>query len=137
MSMTESELNQEPVQSEERMGSVQISPQVLATIARLTTLAVPGVARMYRDISSDVDRFLKGKVATDGIRIEVADNAVAVDIAVVAKPRNNLYELGRRIQTDVARAITEMVGMPVISIDVHIEEIESSAAEEQTERGVM
>ncbi|MCE5257857.1 MAG: Asp23/Gls24 family envelope stress response protein [Chloroflexi bacterium] len=130
MSTTESEPHQEPVETEERMGAVRISPQVLATIARLTTLSVVGVSRMYRDISSDVNRFFKGKVATDGVRIEVVDNAVSVDIAVVAKPRTNLYDLGRRIQTDVSRAITEMVGMPVISVDVHIEEIESSAAEE-------
>ncbi len=130
MSTPESEPHQEPVETEERMGAVRISPQVLATIARLTTLSVPGVSRMYRDISSDVNRFFKGKVAADGVRIEVVDNAVSVDIAVVAKPRTNLYDLGRRIQTDVSRAITEMVGMPVISVDVHIEEIESSAAEE-------
>lgn len=130
MSTTQSEITQEPGRNEERMGTVRISPQVLATIARLTTLAVPGVGRMYRDLTSDVDRFFKGKVATDGVRIEVADNAVAVDIYVVAKPHTNLYELGRKIQTDVSRAITEMVGMPVISVDVHIEEIETTAAGE-------
>jgi uncharacterized alkaline shock family protein YloU len=129
MSTTQSEITQ-PSGNEERMGTVRISPQVLATIARLTTLAVPGVGRMYRDLTSDVDRFFKGKVATDGVRIEVADNAVAVDIYVVAKPHTNLYELGRQIQTDVSRAITEMVGMPVISVDVHIEEIETTAASE-------
>lgn len=130
MSTTQSELTREPSGNEERMGTVRISPQVLATIARLTTLAVPGVGRMYRDLTSDVDRFFKGKVATDGVRIEVADNAVAVDIYVVAKPHTNLYELGRKIQTDVSRAITEMVGMPVISVDVHIEEIETTTAGE-------
>lgn len=129
MSTTQSEITQ-PAGNEERMGTVRISPQVLATIARLTTLAVPGVGRMYRDLTSDVDRFFKGKVATDGVRIEVADSAVAVDIYVVAKPHTNLYELGRKIQADVSRAITEMVGMPVISVDVHIEEIETAAASE-------
>ncbi|MHB1356029.1 MAG: Asp23/Gls24 family envelope stress response protein [Anaerolineae bacterium] len=129
MSTTQSEATQS-AGNEERMGTVRISPQVLATIARLTTLAVSGVGRMYRDLTSDVDRFFKGKVATDGVRIEVADNAVAVDIYVVAKPHTNLYELGRQIQTDVSRAITEMVGMPVISVDVHIEEIEATAVRE-------
>jgi uncharacterized alkaline shock family protein YloU len=129
MSTTQSEITPEPG-SPERMGTVRISPQVLATIARLTALAVPGVGRMYRDLTSDVDRFFRGKVATDGVRIEVADNAVAVDIYVVAKPHTNLYELGRKVQTDVSRAITEMVGMPVISVDVHIEEIEATTASE-------
>jgi uncharacterized alkaline shock family protein YloU len=130
MSTAQSEIIPEPASGAERMGTVRISPQVLATIARLTTLAVPGVGRMYRDLTSDVDRFFKGKVATDGVRIEVADSAVAVDIYVVAKPHTNLYELGRKIQADVSRAITEMVGMPVISVDVHIEEIETAAASE-------
>jgi uncharacterized alkaline shock family protein YloU len=130
MSTSQTEITQVPGETNERMGTVRISPQVLATIARLTTLAVPGVGRMYHDLTSDVDRFFKGKVATDGVRIEVADNAVAVDIYVVAKPHTNLYELGRKIQTDVSRAITEMVGMPVISVDVHIEEIETTAAVE-------
>jgi uncharacterized alkaline shock family protein YloU len=129
MSTTQSEITQ-PDAHEERMGTVRISPQVLATIARLTTLAVPGVSRMYRDLTSDVNRFFKGKVATDGVRIEVADNAVAVDIFVVAKPHANLYDLGRKIQAEVSRAITEMVGMPVISVDVHIEEIETTVAGE-------
>ncbi|MHB9034539.1 MAG: Asp23/Gls24 family envelope stress response protein [Anaerolineae bacterium] len=130
MSTTQSETTQEPVGDEERMGTVRISPQVLATIARLTALSVPGVSRMYRDISSDVNRFFKGRIANDGVRIEVADDAVAIHISVIAKPRTNLYDLGRRIQTEVVRAITEMVGMPVISVDVHIEEIEGSAISE-------
>jgi len=128
MSTTPAEITPGIDGEEERMGTVRISPQVLATIARLTTLSVPGVARMYRDISADVNRFFKGKVASDGVRIEVSDGAVAVEIFVVAKSRTNLYELGRRIQNDVSRAITEMVGMPVISVDVHVEEIEVTSA---------
>lgn len=79
--------------NEGRLGTVRIAPQVLATIARLTTLSVPGVSRMYRDLSSGVDRLLKGKSAGDGVRIEVVDGAVAVTTFVVAAQGVNLYEL--------------------------------------------
>ncbi len=69
---------------EERQGTVRISPQVLSTIARLTTLAVPGVLRMYRELPSSVDRLLKARGVGDGVRIEVVDDAVTVDLHIVA-----------------------------------------------------
>lgn len=116
--------------SEGRLGTVRISPQVLATIARLTTLSVPGVLRMFHDLSSGVDRFLKGKNAGDGVRIEVVDDAVCVDLYIVASEETNLYDLGREIQAKVARAIKDMVGMPVLAINVHVEEIASAVLDQ-------
>lgn len=113
---------------EGRLGTVRISPYVLATIARLTTLAVPGVVRMFRGLSSGVDRLLKGKSAGDGVRIQIVDDAVAVDLYIVAAQDANLYQVGREIQARVARAIKDMVGMPVLSVNVHIENVESASA---------
>lgn len=113
-----------------KLGTVRISPQVLATTARLTALAVPGVARMYQDLTGGVDRLLKGKGAGEGVRITVADDAVTVDLYIVADHNVNLYELGREIQSHVARAITEMIGMPVLAVNVHIEEIDVSPVAE-------
>lgn len=109
---------------EDRLGTVRISPQVLATIARLTVASVPGVVRMARDLSGGVDRLLKGKSASDGVRIEVTDSAVSVAVHIVAASNVNLFELGREIQARVARAIKDMVGMPVLAVDVSIEDVE-------------
>jgi len=106
------------------LGTVKISPQVLATIARLATLSVPGVVRMHRDLSGGVDRFLRGKGAADGVRIEVIDDAVAVNLSIVAAHDVNILELGREIQGRVGRAITEMVGMPVLHVNVHVDDVE-------------
>lgn len=108
---------------EDRLGTVKISPQVLATIARLTTLSVPGVLFMFRGLSSGVDRWLRGKGAADGVRIEVVDDAVAVNLSIVAAHDVNILELGREIQARVARAITDLVGMPVLHVNVHVEDV--------------
>jgi uncharacterized alkaline shock family protein YloU len=111
---------------EDSLGTVRISPQVLATIARLTTLSVPGVVRMFHDLSSGVDRLLKGKGAGDGVRLEVIDEAVSVDLFIVAGQNINLYDLGQQIQARVSRAIKDMVGMPVLAVNVHIENVENA-----------
>ncbi|HHX44158.1 MAG TPA: Asp23/Gls24 family envelope stress response protein [Chloroflexi bacterium] len=113
---------------EERQGTVRISPQVLSTIARLTTLAVPGVLRMYRELPSSVDRLLKARGVGDGVRIEVVDDAVTVDLHIVAASDVSLYDLGREIQSRVARAIKDMVGMPVLAVNVHVKNVGSRPA---------
>ncbi len=111
-----------------KLGSVRISPQVLATIARLTTLSVPGVVRMHRDLSSGVDRLLKGKGGIEGVRVAVEDDAVALELDVIAVPDANLLELGREVQGQVSRAIKDMVGMPVLAVNVHIVDVEDQPA---------
>ena len=111
---------------EERLGTVRISSQVLANIARLTTLAVPGVVRMFRDLSGGVDRLLRGRGAADGVRIEVIDDAVSVELYIVVAHHTNIYELGHEIQSRVSRAIKDMVGMPVLAVNVHVEDVESA-----------
>ena len=112
----------------ENLGTVRISPEVLATIARLTARSVSGVNRMSRDLGSGMDRFLRGK-SDDGVRIEVIDDAVQVDLHIVASSSVNLYELGRKIQSQVSRAIKDMVGMPVLAVNVHVEDVETAIAD--------
>ncbi len=107
----------------EEQGTLRISPQVLATIARLTILSVPGVADLHHDLTSDVDRLFRRKGGGGGVSVTLQDDAVVVDVDILAKRDINLYELGREIQVQVSRAIKEMVGMPVLAVNVHIADV--------------
>jgi len=113
-----------------RLGTVKISPQVLATIARLTALSVPGVLRMSKDLPGGMDRWFRGKGTADGVRVGVTDDAVTIDLAIVVVQDSNVLELGREIQSRVSRAITEMVGMPVLAVNVRVQDVEREADEE-------
>jgi len=115
----------------ERLGTVRIAPQVLATIARLAALEVEGVVRMHRDLGEDVGRLFKGLVGGEGVSVDVIDDAVTVHLSLVGAPDVNLYKVGRQVQARVARAVTDMVGMPVLAVNVHFVEIELPAAQVQ------
>lgn len=111
-------------------GKTTIAPDVLFTIARLTTLSVAGISRISA-VRGDVNQFLKhGIHATEGVRVAVEDDAVYADIYVVIDSGVNAREVGRNVQTQVARAISEMVGMEVGRVNVHIEDIDYTAAAE-------
>jgi uncharacterized alkaline shock family protein YloU len=104
-----------------KIGKTTIAPQVLETIARLTTLAVPGVARVAPP--PGMRRLLR----QDGVEIEVIGNSVRVKLYVVTEPHANMLGVGRQIQAEVTRAIQDMVGMEVQSVDVHIEDVAYTA----------
>jgi uncharacterized alkaline shock family protein YloU len=109
---------------EEKLGKVTIAPEVLITIARLTALSTPGVVRMSTDWMGNVNRLLGRTSSGGGVRIEVEDEAVTVDLYVIAEPGVNMYNLGQVIQAEVTRAIHDMVGVAVSAINIHIEDVE-------------
>ena len=102
-------------------GITTIAPDVLITIARLTTLETPGVCRM-NPVPGTVSRFRRG--AADGIILEIKNDYVMADLYVVMKNNVNMREVSRNIQHNVRRAISEMVGMQVGRVNIHIEDIE-------------
>lgn len=106
-----------------------ITPDVLVTIARLSALSVPGVSRMA-DVTGGVNRLFKRGVH-NGVRIEVEDNLVVANLYLVVKKDYNLREVSRNVQEQVSRALQEMVGMDVGSIEIHVEDIDYEDGEAQ------
>ncbi|MBI5651933.1 MAG: Asp23/Gls24 family envelope stress response protein [Chloroflexi bacterium] len=107
---------------EESLGTVTVSPEVLIQLVQLTALTTPGVARLSRDHPNSVQRLFSGK-ASEGIRLALADDAVSLDLYVVADPDTHLLTLGQTLQREVGRAIQDVVGMPVQEINIHIQDI--------------
>ena len=110
-----------------QQGKTTVSPDVLVTIARLSALSVPGVSRMAQ-VPGGVNRLFKRGLG-DGVRIEVEDNVVHVNLYLILKEHVNIREVSRNVQHQVARALQEMVGMDIGGIEIHIEDID---AEEET-----
>lgn len=114
---------------EEKLGKVTIAPEVLITIARLTTLSVPGVVRMSTDWMGNVNRLLGRTSSGGGVKIEVEDETVTVDLYVIVEPGVNMYNLGQAIQSEVTRAINDMVGVTVRAVNIHIQDVEEPLLE--------
>jgi uncharacterized alkaline shock family protein YloU len=104
-----------------RHGRTTIAPDVLLAIARLSALGVPGVVRM-EPVPGGVDRIFKRGVH-DGVRIAVKDLAVTVDLYLVLEHDRNVRDIGRAVQTAVARAVHELVGMEVLAVNIHVEDV--------------
>ena len=105
-------------------GKTTIAIDVLITIANLTTLRVPGVSRFSQTPAPRVkDLFKRGQIF-EGIAIDIQDDTVYVDLYVIMEHDVNIRHVCRNIQRDVARAISEMVGMLVGRINIHVDDID-------------
>jgi uncharacterized alkaline shock family protein YloU len=107
-------------------GTTTIAPDVLLTIAQLTTLNVDGVSRLSH-VQKPVNQLLKRTQRREGVLIEVVDDVVYVDIYVILNSDVNVRDVSHNIQREVARAISEMVGMVVGRVNIHIEDIDYPA----------
>jgi len=105
------------METQPAVGKITIAPEVLEVVVRLTALAVPGVTRLISP--PGVHRFLR----QDGVKIRVTGDSVEAEVYIVTEPDANMLKVGRQIQNEVSRAIREMVGMGVASVDVHIEDV--------------
>jgi uncharacterized alkaline shock family protein YloU len=102
-------------------GKTTLTPDVLLTIARMAALEVEGVNRMA-PIKGGVNSLL-GR-GNDGVRIVVEDNNVFVDLYLVLDNDVNIRETSRTVQHKVARAITDITGLEVGHVNIHIEDID-------------
>jgi uncharacterized alkaline shock family protein YloU len=106
----------------EPKGKTTVAPEVLLTIARLTTLSVHGVSRMG-SVPADINRLFQGGHG-EGVSINIKEDVVTLDLHVILKQEMNIRDVSRQIQRNVARAISEMVGMQVGRVNIHIEDID-------------
>jgi uncharacterized alkaline shock family protein YloU len=107
-------------------GKTTIAPDVLTSIAKLSTMSVAGVSRLAEVPGGLFNRIL-GQGDISGVRILVEDNTVYADLYVVLNRDVNVRDVSHQIQETVSRAISEMVGMAIGKINIHVEDIDYSS----------
>ena len=103
-------------------GKTTLAPEVLLTIARMSALSVDGVSHLAQ-VPGGFDRLFR-QGSDNGVQMTVEDGIVYIELYVVLKKDVNVREVSRNMQTQVARAISEMVGMEVGHVNIHIEDID-------------
>lgn len=112
---------------DEAQGKVTIAPSVLTSIVRQTALEESGVSRLA-PVPARMRGLFAGGATEEGIFVAVTDEGVQVELHIVADVQVNMLKLGSTLQTAITRAIEEMVGMPVVSVDVYIDGVTVPAA---------
>ena len=102
------------------IGEVQIADEVVAIIAGLAATEVKGVASMYGNITNELVAKLGMKNLSRGVKIEVADGKVGVELAINMEYGYSIPEVTGTVQDKVKSAIETMTGLEVAEVNIRV-----------------
>lgn len=102
------------------LGEVQISNDVLAVISAMAAMEVDGVVAMAGNITVELVSKLGMKKLSKGVRVDVVDNTVMVDLSIILRINENIVTISKKVQDKVKTTVENMTGMEVANVNVNI-----------------
>ena len=99
-------------------GSLQISTDVLAKIARLAALEVDGVAEVTTGNSQNVRSLLGRTGLPKPVAVSLEDGVATVTVHLTANYGQKIMPLCEKVQENVKQTIQNMTGITVSRVDV-------------------
>lgn len=112
--------NTHTIQADNNIGEVQIADEVVAIIAGLAATEIEGVASMAGNITNELISKLGMKNLSKGVRVEVVDNNVNVELALNLDYGYSIPKTSEMVQERVKTAIENMTGLNVMEINIRI-----------------
>lgn len=103
--------------------SLKISNDVIAIIAGIAAGKVEGVVEMSAGITGGITDMLGMKNLSKGIKVEVDNDQVTIDLAITVEYGVKLSEVGKTVQIDVKETVENMTGLNVSAVNVNIQDV--------------
>jgi uncharacterized alkaline shock family protein YloU len=131
--MTTENNKEEMIKEEEIAGEITISPDIIATLAAITTMKVPGVTSMGGLPAAPLSTLVGRKDINKGVKVELKDKTVNLEISLVVNIDSSLIEVAKEVQKEVKKVIENKTGMTVNKIDISIRDVSYSEKEKEEE----
>ncbi|SFL82994.1 Uncharacterized conserved protein YloU, alkaline shock protein (Asp23) family [Gracilibacillus orientalis] len=102
------------------LGKVEIAPDVLEVIAGIATTEVLGVSSMRGNFASGVAERLGKKAHGKGIKVELKEDIVSIDVYIVVDYGHSVPTVAEKIQVNVRQGIENMTAIQIKEINVHV-----------------
>ena len=108
-------------EGEEELGYIEVADDVIAIVASLAALDVPGVVGMSTGFREGLSNFLGKKSLAKGVRVKVTGHSCRIAVYVTVEYGCNIPEVALKLQKKVKSAVDEMTEYTAEFVDVHIE----------------
>ncbi|WP_170323107.1 Asp23/Gls24 family envelope stress response protein [Acrocarpospora macrocephala] len=119
-------------------GKITVADEVVEKVTALAALQVPGVA----DLGGDFERAFESvrdrigfgsKRANQGVKAEIQDGLVAIDVTIVIVYGHVVMEVAAEVQSNVATSVAQMLGMEVVEVNVTVDDVRLPGEETEAE----
>ena len=106
------------------IGEVKVADEVVAIIAGLAATEVEGVDSLGGNITNEIVSKLGMKNLSKGVKVEIVDSVVSVDLTLNIEYGMNILETSKKVQEKVKAAIENMTGLEVADVNIHIASVD-------------
>lgn len=117
--------------SQTSLGAIRIANEVVAVTAGLAATEIDGVAGMSGGIAGGIAEMLGRRNLARGVKVEVGERETAIDLFIIVEFGVRIQDVSLRVQENVKQAIESMTGLAVIEVNVHVQGVSFSEAQEQ------
>ncbi len=105
-----------------KLGEIQINPEVIATYAGMTAVECFGIVGMAAISMRDgLVRLLKKESLTHGINVEIDENRITLDFHVIVAYGISISAVADNLIENVKYKVEEFTGMNVDKINIYVE----------------
>jgi len=119
--------------SQDNLGKIKISEDVIAIIAGLAAAEVPGIASMGGGIAGGIAEALGMKSLSKGVKVEVKENEVSIDLYIIVEYGTRIPEVAWNIQENVKKKVEDMTGLTVTEVNINVQGINIAKEKENKE----
>ena len=102
-----------------KLGEIQINPEVIATYAGMTAVECFGMAAI--SMRDGLVRLLKKESLTHGINVEIDENRITLDFHVIVAYGISISAVADNLIENVKYKVEEFTGMNVDKINIYVE----------------
>ena len=107
-----------------KYGSIQIDPEVIAMYAGTTAVECFGIVGMAAVSMKDgLVKLLKRESLTKGINVTIRDNAISIDFHVIVSYGVSILAVTDNLIESVKYKVEELTGMTVEKINIYVEAV--------------
>lgn len=106
---------------EKEYGSVKVADDVVAIISGVAATEIEGVAGMSGGIADGISDIFGMKNLSKGVKIELGDQEVNIDVFITVEYGSNITEIGRKVQDNVKNSVETMTGLKVLGVNVNVQ----------------
>ncbi|MBQ7793328.1 MAG: Asp23/Gls24 family envelope stress response protein [Clostridia bacterium] len=108
-------------ETEDKIGNVKISVEVIATVAGIATSEIKGVAGMSGSVVGGIAEILGKKNKGRGVKVELGEDSCVLDLYIVVDYGVRIPDIAWEVQENVKNSVESMTGMTVSKINIHVE----------------
>lgn len=110
-----------------KIGNIRIADSVVASIAGIAAIEVDGVSKLTGNISKELVSKLGKKNLANGVKFEIDNGVVNIDISVEIMYGSAIKKVSEEIQIKVKQAVETMTGFKVGVVNVVVSGIKLEA----------